>query len=101
MELITVPSAFTATTGRAHWETLLRARAVENLSFVIAADQGGTHVNGRETWGHSMIIDPWGRILAQVESGAGYACADLDFEQLGELRQRFPALSHRRLDYAL
>lgn len=99
--LITVPSAFTAKTGEAHWESLLRARAVENLSYVIAANQGGTHINGRKTWGHSMIIDPWGHIVAQVDSGPGYACADLDFEQLGQLRQRFPALSHRRLNYAL
>lgn len=101
VELITVPSAFTATTGRAHWEVLLRARAVENLCYVIAPNQGGTHVNGRETWGHSMIIDPWGRVLADVDYGAGFACADLDFEQLGQLRQRFPALSHRRLDYSI
>ncbi len=101
VELITVPSAFTAPTGRAHWQTLLCARAVENMSYVIAADQGGTHVNGRQTWGHSMIIDPWGQIIAQVESGPGFACADLDFEQLGQLRQRFPALSHRRLNYSM
>jgi len=100
VELITVPSAFTATTGRAHWEVLLRARAVENVSYVIAADQGGTHANGRETWGHSMIIDPWGKILAEVDFGAGVACANLDFEQMQELRQRFPALSHRRLSYS-
>lgn len=99
--IITVPSAFTATTGRAHWETLLRARAVENLSYVIAADQGGTHANGRETWGHSMIIDPWGNILAQIDRDPGYACANLDFDQLEQLRQRFPALDHRRLNYAL
>lgn len=101
VNLITVPSAFTATTGRAHWETLLRARAIENLCFVIAPNQGGTHINGRETWGHSMIIDPWGQILARIESGPGFACADLDFWQLAQLRQRFPALSHRRLDYRL
>lgn len=101
VELITVPSAFTATTGRAHWEVLLRARAVENLCYVIAPNQGGTHVNGRETWGHSMIIDPWGQVLAEVDYGAGLACADLDFEQLGQLRQRFPALGHRRLDYSI
>lgn len=101
VELITVPSAFTAPTGRAHWQTLLCARAVENMSYVIAANQGGTHVNGRETWGHSMIIDPWGQILVEVDSGPGFACADLDFRQLRELRQRFPALSHRRLNYSL
>lgn len=100
VELITVPSAFTARTGRAHWEVLLRARAIENLCYVIAPNQGGTHANGRETWGHSMIIDPWGQVQAEVDYGAGLACADLDLEQLGQLRQRFPALSHRRLDYS-
>lgn len=101
VELITVPSAFTASTGRAHWEALLRARAVENLCYVIAANQGGTHVNGRETWGHSLILDPWGRVLAQIETGPGVACADLEIENLPELRQRFPALTHRKLNYVL
>ncbi len=101
VELITVPSAFTATTGRAHWEAFLRARAVENLSYVIAPNQGGRHVNGRETWGHSLILDPWGKILAQIRSGPGVACADLDFDRLRELRLRFPTLSHRRLNYRL
>lgn len=101
VELITVPSAFTAITGAAHWHALLRARAVENLSYVIAANQGGHHANNRETYGHSLILDPWGRILAEIDTGPGVACADLDLDHLRELRSRFPALEHRRLDYQL
>jgi deaminated glutathione amidase len=101
VELITVPSAFTATTGAAHWHALLRARAVENLCYVIAPNQGGMHANNRETYGHSLILDPWGRVLAEIETGPGIACADLDFEYLHALRNRFPALTHRRLDYQL
>ncbi|WP_308388960.1 carbon-nitrogen hydrolase family protein [Acidithiobacillus sp. AMEEHan] len=95
--LLVVPSAFTVQTGRAHWETLLRARAIENQAFVLAADQGGKHANGRETWGHSMIIDPWGQILALQEKGAGIALAELDLGQLSQIRTRLPALRHRRL----
>ena len=99
VNIITVPSAFTATTGRAHWEILLRTRAVENLCYVIAPNQGGKHINNRETWGHSMVINPWGDILAVVESGEGVACADIDLEQLKTLRNNFPVLEHRKLDY--
>jgi len=95
--MISAPSAFTETTGRVHWEMLLRARAVENLCYVIAAAQGGRHNEKRTTWGHSMIVDPWGEILCSVASGPGIACADLDFDRLRELRRKFPALSHRRL----
>ena len=98
VQVITVPSAFTATTGKAHWEPLLRARAIENLCYVIASNQGGRHSNGRETWGHSMIIDPWGKILAQVEQGPGFACADIDLEQQRTLRNDFPTLKHRKPD---
>ena len=96
VNLITVPSAFTATTGKAHWETLLRARAVENLCYVIASNQGGKHINERETWGHSMIINPWGEILAQVPEGPGFACADINIEDLNKLRKSFPTLEHRK-----
>ena len=99
VNIITVPSAFTATTGKAHWETLLRARAVENLSYVVAPNQGGRHINNRETWGHSMIINPWGDILTVIEHGEGVACADIDIEQLKTLRNNFPTLNHRTLDY--
>ena len=95
--MITAPSAFTARTGEKHWEILLRARAIENLCFVIAPGQGGKHNEKRTTWGHSMIVDPWGEILCCVETGPGFACADLELEGLQALRRNFPALSHRRL----
>lgn len=96
-EILSLPSAFTAPTGRAHWEILLRARAVENLSFVLAPAQGGHHANGRETHGDSMIVDPWGHVLARVAApGPGLAIAEIDHTVLQELRGRFPALNHRR-----
>ena len=98
VNIITVPSAFTFTTGKPHWESLLRARAVENLCYVIASNQGGRHINNRETWGHSLIMDPWGDILAMVEQGEGVACTDIDLEQLLTLRINFPTLQHRKLD---
>ncbi|QIK36741.1 carbon-nitrogen hydrolase family protein [Caldichromatium japonicum] len=96
-EILAVPSAFTAVTGKAHWEPLVRARAIENLAYVAAAGQGGFHVSGRETHGHSLIVDPWGAILAQVPRGAGVACATLDREFLDSVRRSFPTISHRRL----
>ena len=96
-DLIAVPSAFTWTTGRAHWELLLRARAVENQCYVVAAAQGGTHDNGRRTWGHTMIVDPWGAVLAQRDEGAGVVLAELDPAHLAEVRRQLPALAHRRL----
>lgn len=96
-DIFTVPSAFTATTGRRHWETLLKARAVENLCYVIASNQGGQNTAKRSTWGHSMIIDPWGDILASLEQGPGVACAELDLGKLENLRESFPALQHRKL----
>jgi predicted amidohydrolase len=96
-DLILVPSAFTATTGRAHWETLLRARAVENLCYVLAPAQGGRHENGRRTYGHSMLIDPWGTVLAQREEGAGVVAGEVDSARILECRQSLPALAHRVL----
>lgn len=93
----TVPSAFTAQTGRAHWQALLRARAIENLAYVVAPAQGGYHVNKRETWGHSMIIDPWGTVMAEQPQGTGVIVADLDAELQRRTRQNFPVLEHRRL----
>lgn len=96
VEIIAVPSAFTALTGQVHWETLVKARAIENLSYVIAANQGGFHVNGRETYGHSMIVDPWGLILAEQAQGAGVIYADIDLSRLSKLRQTFPAHQHRQ-----
>ncbi len=96
-DLILVPSAFTATTGRAHWETLLRARAVENLCYVLAPAQGGRHESGRRTYGHSMLIDPWGVVVAQREEGAGVVAGEVDPGRIQECRQSLPALRHRVL----
>jgi nitrilase len=96
-DVIAVPSAFTYTTGRAHWEVLLRARAIENQCYILAAAQGGTHENGRRTWGHSMIVDPWGEVLACRDEGAGVVLAELDAQRLADVRQQLPALAHRRL----
>lgn len=95
--ILSVPSAFTATTGQAHWEPLLRARAIENQCYVAAPGQWGDHASGRRTHGHTMIIDPWGRVQARRETGDGVIVADVDLEALEDIRQRFPALSHRRL----
>jgi deaminated glutathione amidase len=96
-DLISVPSAFTYTTGSAHWELLLCARAVENQAYVIAPAQGGTHENGRTTWGHSMIIDPWGDVLDVLVEGEGIVIADVDASRLATVRAQLPALEHRRL----
>ena len=96
-DVIAVPAAFTWTTGRAHWELLLRARAVENQCYVLAAAQGGKHENGRRTWGHSMVVDPWGEVLAQQAEGEGVVLADVDGERLSGVRLQLPALEHRRL----
>ena len=98
VNIITVPSAFTATTGEAHWESLLRSRAIENLCYVIASNQGGKHINDRDTWGHSMIIDPWGNILDCVEKGPGFAIAEIDLEKQKILRRNFPCLEHRTIN---
>lgn len=95
--MLAVPSAFTYSTGEAHWEVLLRARAIENQCFVLAANQGGDHPNNRRTWGHSCILDPWGRQLAcRTEPGPGLALAELDFSAQAELRSAMPVLRHRR-----
>jgi deaminated glutathione amidase len=96
VEAISLPSAFTVPTGRAHWELLVRARAVENLSFVLAAAQWGEHPGGRRTWGDSMIVDHWGEVLARRGTGAGMVLADLDPAARQAARLRFPALRHRR-----
>jgi len=96
VELIVIPSAFTAITGKAHWETMVRARAIENLSYVIASDQGGYHLNGRESYGDSMIVDPWGQVLDRLHSGSGFVIAEIDMEYLRETRKRFPVLTHRK-----
>jgi len=96
MEICALPSAFTSLTGKVHWESLLRARAIENLCFMIAADQGGYHVGGRETHGDSMIIDPWGLILNRLPHGTGVVIADIDIAKLEHTRKMFPALEHKR-----
>ncbi|HKO88111.1 MAG TPA: carbon-nitrogen hydrolase family protein [Burkholderiales bacterium] len=95
VEMIVVPSAFTATTGQAHWDTLVRARAVENLAYVIAPAQGGVHANGRRTHGHSMIVDPWGRILGELPEGEGVVVAEIDPTYQARVRTSLPALEHR------
>ncbi len=97
VDIILVPSAFTETTGRAHWETLLRARAIENLAYVLAPAQGGRHANGRETHGDSMIIDPWGVVLDRMPRGPGVVIADVNLDRMQGLRRSLPALSHRTM----
>ena len=97
VDFIVLPAAFTATTGKVHWETLVRARAIENLSYVIAAAQGGYHVNGRETHGHSMIVDPWGRVLDELPRGSGVVVAEINPAYQASLRASLPALTHRIL----
>jgi nitrilase len=96
-ELLLVPSAFTHTTGSAHWEVLLRARAIENLCWVVAPAQGGTHENRRQTWGQSMVVNPWGEVVAQRAVDEGVVSFDLDARQIERARTQLPALSHRVL----
>jgi predicted amidohydrolase len=96
MEILGIPSAFTTETGAAHWELLLHARAVENLCYIIAPNQGGFHINGRKTFGHSMIVDPWGMVLDCYKTGGGFVIADIDLERLKKVRTVFPVLQHRR-----
>lgn len=95
-DLIAVPAAFTHTTGSAHWEVLLRARAIENQCYVIAAAQGGLHENGRRTFGHSLIVDPWGEVLAMQDTGEGVVMAQMDRRRIAQVRAQLPALTHRR-----
>ena len=96
-ELFAIPSAFTAITGRAHWEILVRARAIENLCYVIAAAQGGYHVNGRETHVDSMIVDPWGRVLDRLPRGSGFVVSNVDIDKVRNTRRNFPVLQHRKI----
>jgi len=96
-QIVALPSAFTATTGRAHWEILLRARAIENQCYLIAPDQGASRQRSRQTWGHSMIVSPWGDILAELEEqGSGVATTEISLQKLERLREKFPALEHCR-----
>jgi len=97
VDIIVLPAAFTETTGKMHWEVLVRARAVENLAYVIAAAQGGYHVNGRETHGNSMIVGPWGRVLDRLPRGSGVVIAEVNPTYQASLRASLPALAHRVL----
>lgn len=96
-EILFVPSAFTMQTGRDHWEVLLRARAIENLAYVVAPNQSGPHPPDRDCYGHSMIVDPWGTVLCRVPDGVGMATAEVDLARVAEIRRTLPALDHRRL----
>jgi predicted amidohydrolase len=96
MEILAVPAAFTVPTGRVHWRPLLTARAIESLSYVVASGQCGKHPGGRRTYGHSMIIGPWGEVLAECQDGTGIAHAEVDMIELERLRRQFPVLEHRR-----
>jgi nitrilase len=96
MDVLVVPAAFTVPTGRVHWRPLLQARAIESLVYVVASGQWGEHAGGRLTYGHSMIIGPWGEVLAECPDGAGFVAADIDTSELARLRQQFPVLEHRR-----
>lgn len=98
VDVIVLPAAFTAITGKAHWETLVRARAIENLCYVVASAQGGYHANGWETHGDSMIVDSWGEIKDRLPSGSGFVIADLDQEKTNLTRKQFPAIEHRKLE---
>jgi predicted amidohydrolase len=92
-----VPAAFTLATGKDHWEVLLRARAIENQAYVLAPAQQGRHLKDRLTWGHAMVVDPWGLVTARASEGEGLAMAELDLELLARIRRNLPALAHRRL----
>ena len=96
-QVVVLPAAFTAATGLAHWESLLRARAIENLIYVIASAQGGYHINGRATFGDSMVVDPWGTILNRIQHGTGMAIADVNIDYLESRRNTFPCIKNRRL----
>jgi nitrilase len=98
VEIIALPAAFTAITGKAHWEPLVRTRAIENLAYVISSAQGGFHISGRQTHGHSMIVDPWGTILSELPQGSGYVKAELNMEHLANTRRAFPVLNHRQIN---
>lgn len=95
VDLVVMPAAFTYTTGSAHWEILIRARAIENQCYVLASAQGGRHENGRRTWGHSMLVDPWGNVTAVLEEGEGLVTGMVDHDQIRQIRLNLPALNHR------
>ncbi|MDD3450292.1 MAG: carbon-nitrogen hydrolase family protein, partial [Gammaproteobacteria bacterium] len=94
---LALPAAFTAITGRAHWEVLVRARAIENFCYVVASAQGGYHFNGRETHGDSMIVEPWGGVLDRLPRGSGVVLGEVNLERVRDIRRNFPVAEHRRL----
>ncbi len=96
-QVLSVPAAFTVPTGKAHWHTLLRARAIENACFLVAAAQSGTHEDGRATYGHSLVINPWGEVLLDMADGAGVGFAEIDLAQVDDVRARIPVIAHRRI----
>ena len=98
-EIFDVASALTAETGKAHWEILVRARAIENLAYVVAPDQGGHHANGRETHGHTMIVCPWGEVLGRLAHGPGIIMADVDCRRMQTMRASLPSIEHRRIGH--
>ena len=97
VEIFAMPASFTAITGKAHWDTLVRARAIENMCYMVASAQGGYHANGRETYGHSMIVDPWGVVLDSLPRGSGVVVADIELNRLHDMRRSFPVLEHRKI----
>tara|TARA_Y100000992_G_scaffold192358_1_gene130683 strand:- start:2659 stop:3477 length:819 start_codon:yes stop_codon:yes gene_type:complete len=97
VEIMVLPAAFTHQTGKVHWETLVKARAIENLCYVVTACQGGYHISGRQTYGNSMIVNPWGQVLSRIDSGSGFIEADVNLKQLHSIREKFPVLSHINL----
>ena len=99
VDIIFAPASFTATTGKAHWETLIRARAIENLAYMVAPAQEGLHANGRETYGNSMIVDPWGVVLDHLQQGPGVVLAHINKSYQASVRNSLPALKHRSLHF--
>lgn len=99
-EIFTIPAAFTVKTGQAHWEVLARSRAIENFCYVIGACQTGTHNNGRKTYGHSLIINPWGEVISSVSDGIGVITAEIDLEQLKQIRKNIPVATHQKIFFA-
>ena len=97
VDVIILPASFTEQTGKVHWETLIKARAIENLSFVVSSCQGGYHINGKKTFGHTMIVNPWGQTLDILEKGKGFISSDIDLSQLKSIRENFPVLEHMKL----
>ncbi|MGI9317132.1 MAG: carbon-nitrogen hydrolase family protein [bacterium] len=95
-QILVVPSAFSSTTGPAHWHTLLRARAIENFCYVVASAQEGTHPSGRKTYGHTLVVDPWGRVIAEKQSGTGLLMAEIDLKRVEQARKEIPSLEHRK-----